>query len=111
MRNQLPTFLQLYRVIKGAGVTEKEAVNLIRCAKEIPKLRNTCQNLKNEISGLEDQKSGLLSDLYFLQNKIEELRGYLQYYQVELNKKYFERTELNKELQNLEGLSTSRFGI
>jgi DNA-binding CsgD family transcriptional regulator len=68
MKNQLPSFLQLYGVIKSASVTEKEVVILIRCAREIPQLRTTNQNLKNENTGLEHQKGSLLSDVYYLQN-------------------------------------------
>lgn len=104
MRNQLPSFLQLYKVIKGAGVIDKDAVLLIRCAREIPQLRSANQNLKKENAGLERQKSLLLDDVYFLQDRIGQLTGYVQYYQNELNKKYYERMALNKEVHDLEEL-------
>lgn len=109
MKNQLPSFLQLYGVLKGAGVTDKEAVTVIRCTKEIPQLRATSQNLKNEISGLEHQIGSLLSQVYYLQGEVEKLRGYIQCYEVELNEKYFERTALSKELQELEDLTYDKW--
>jgi len=109
MKNQLPSFLGLYRVIKGARVTEKEAVNVIKCANEIPQFRNSNQNLKNENTGLERQKGRLLTDLYLLQDKTEELGEYVQYYQNEINNKYFERAALNDEVRDLEDLAYDKW--
>lgn len=105
MKNQLPSFLQLYRVIKGAGVKDKDSVTLIRCAKEIPQLRNTHQNFMNENAWLERKEGRLLSDLYYLQDRTEQFREYVQCYQNELNEKYYERMALNKELRDLEDLA------
>jgi uncharacterized protein YlxW (UPF0749 family) len=98
-------------VIKGAGVVDKDAVTLIRCAREIPQLKNGNQNLKNENTGLERQRNRLLSDLYYLQDKVEELRGHVQYYQNELNKKHFERMALDKEVHDLEELDDYKWRI
>jgi DNA-binding Lrp family transcriptional regulator len=74
IKNRLPSFLKVYGVIVREGVTEKEAVNFVRCANEIPQLRNVYESLKKEIVGLENKKGGSLVEIDSLQIEIDYLQ-------------------------------------
>lgn len=104
LRNNLPSFVRLYKILRSAGIREEEAVELIKDAKQIPFLRNTFLDLTNANTNLEEQQKRMLSELSSIQDEVDKKQGYLQWYAEEQKRIIFEIEERKRELQYLDRL-------
>ncbi|MGH9952877.1 MAG: hypothetical protein ACRD5J_14735 [Nitrososphaeraceae archaeon] len=102
LKYQLPSFVKLYKILRSAGVTVEEAINLLNDAKQIPFLRSTFLDLTNANTDLQKQNNNLLSELSSVQNELDSKRGYLQWYMEELKRIIFEIEQKKRELQYLD---------
>jgi hypothetical protein len=104
LRNNLPSFVRLYKILRSAGIREEEAVELIKDAKQIPFLRNTFLDLTNANTNLEEQQKRMLSELSSIQDEVDKKQGYLKWYAEEQKRIIFEIEERKRELQYLDRL-------
>jgi AraC-like DNA-binding protein len=104
LKYNLPSFIRLFKHLRGAGIREEGAADLIRDAKQIPFLRNTFMDLTNANTNLEERNKGMLSELTSMQNEVDRQQGYLQWYIEEQKRVNFEVEQRKRELQYLDQL-------
>jgi hypothetical protein len=108
LKYQLPSFVRLFKLLRGAGIREEEAVDLIKDAKKIPFLRNTLMDLTNANANLEEQKKEMLSEQTSIQNEVDRQHGYLQWYKEEQKRVNFEIEQRKRDLQYLDRLTNDK---
>lgn len=108
LKYHLPSFIRLFKHLRGAGIREEEAADLIKDAKQIPFLRNTFLDLTNANTNLEERGKVMLSELTSIQNEVERQQGYLQWYVEEQKRVNFEIEQRKRDLQYLDQLTNDK---
>jgi transposase len=71
IRNFLPSFLELFRIIKKEGLlTEKDIASILKSAHELPDIKNKVQRLIEQVSWLENKRDKCKVELSNLQKQI-----------------------------------------
>lgn len=104
LKNQLPSFVRFFKLLRSGGIREEEAVELIKDIKQIPIKRNAFIDLTNGNANLEEQRKEMLSELSSIKNEIDRQEGYLQWYIEERKRIIFEIEQRKRELQYLNRL-------
>lgn len=108
LKYHLPSFIRLFKHLRGAGIREEKAADLIKDAKQIPFLRNTFLDLTNANTNLEERGKVMLSELTSIQNEVERQQGYLQWYVEEQKRVNFEIEQRKRDLQYLDQLTNDK---
>ncbi|MGH9975714.1 MAG: hypothetical protein ACRD8Z_07750, partial [Nitrososphaeraceae archaeon] len=108
LKYNLPSFIRLFKHLRGAGIREEEAADLIRDAKQIPFLRNTFMDLTNANTNLEERNKEMLSELTSIQNEVDRQQGYLQWYKEEQKRVNFEIEQRKRDLLYLDRLTNDK---
>jgi hypothetical protein len=88
IRRYLPSFLNLFRMMKQQGImSEQDVVDALKYGKELPHLKDQFQILVEEINDLEYKRNSFRAALSVLQNQISATKDSLKIYQSTIDDK------------------------
>jgi hypothetical protein len=87
MKDYFQDFLKLYTIMKLNKMTQKDIVDALKYANQLPFLENEFQILVNQIQTLQEKKRLSKSELFSLVNEISKSKNSLRYYQSSLKDK------------------------
>jgi hypothetical protein len=104
MRDYFQGFLKLYTIMKLNKMTQKDIVNALKYANQLPSLENEFQILVNQIRTLEEKKRISRAELFAVVNEISKTKGSLRYYKLALKAKRKIIVDMDKKIVQLNGL-------
>jgi hypothetical protein len=97
MKDYFQDFLKLYTIMKLNKMTQKDIVNALKYANQLPSLENEFQILANHIRTLQEKKRLSKSELFAVVNEISKTKNSLQYYRSVLKEKRKKIVNMDKE--------------
>jgi hypothetical protein len=97
IKDYFQDFLKLYTIMKLNKMTQKDIVNALKYANQLPSLEKEFQMLINQIQTLQEKKRHSKSELFALVNEISKTKNSLQYYRSVLKDKRKKIVNMDKE--------------
>jgi hypothetical protein len=109
IKNHIPSFLKLHSIIRENEMDkEKDIVNVLKYANELPYLENRVKQLMCDVGVLESKKNSSRTDLLVaLQKQISEEKDSLRFYQSVLDDKIQNISNAHNKLEHLENIKNS----
>jgi transcriptional regulator with XRE-family HTH domain len=101
IKDHFQDFLKLYTIMKLNKMTQKDIVNALKYANQLPSLENEFQILVNQIRTLKEKKKLSKSELFTLVNEISKTKNSLRYYQSSLKDKNNKIAAMDKKIVQL----------
>jgi chromosome segregation ATPase len=112
IKDSLPSFLKLHKIVKEHRMGENEVINVLTLANnnELPYLQGKVEYLRNEMNNLELKKAEGTNHVLTLSKRIDELRETVKVYESSLSEKREEIAFLNQEQKRLDNLVNNNNG-
>jgi len=105
IRDDIYSFVQLYKLAKAAGMNAQQVIRLLTIANNhLPSVEQRCENLKREVASLEGDKRNSAMILQELSDQISELSNTRDSYRSSCEEERRQMGELYQKMVRLEAL-------
>ncbi|MGA8084955.1 MAG: hypothetical protein WB988_24135, partial [Candidatus Nitrosopolaris sp.] len=106
IKDNLPSFLRLHKILNDRGMGEQEIINVLELANnhQLQHLQWKVEYLRNDIEMLEAQKTRCSNHILILNRRIDKFQGMLSMHESSLSHKREEMTYMNQESGTYDGI-------